>query len=51
MLKFHITKKVILQISKLPLGLRCYILSTKNLKKIVETKKTINTEIWEIFSK
>lgn len=47
MLKFHITKKSdFTEISKLPLGLRCYILSTKNLKKIVETKKTINTEIW-----
>ena len=47
MLKFHIKKKSdFTEISKLPLGLRSYILSTKNLKKIVETKKTINTEIW-----
>lgn len=47
MLKFHIKNKSdFTEISKLPIGLRCYILSTKKLKKIIETKKTINTEIW-----
>jgi len=50
MLKFHIKNKSdFTEISKLPIGLRSYILSTKNLKKIVKSKKIINTEIWGNF--
>lgn len=47
MLKFHIKNKSdFTEISKLPIGLRSYILSTKKIKKIVDRKKIINTEIW-----